>query len=60
MLGAISGTGSSTGSGDVQSWVLATVGDLGIAVLVEDSEGSMELARALMQRVDRELVELRN
>ncbi|HKJ55229.1 MAG TPA: hypothetical protein VJ978_04515 [Nitriliruptoraceae bacterium] len=60
LLGAISGTGSSTGSGDVHSWVLATVGDLGIAVLVEDSEGSMELARALMQRVDRELVELRN
>lgn len=60
LSGAVSGTGMSTGSADVHSWVLATVGDLGVAIVVEDSDGDMALAQALMQRVDRELVELRN
>ena len=58
-MGAISGTGMSTGSTEVHSWVLAAVGDMGIAILVEDAEGDLALAGALMQRVDRELVELR-
>ncbi len=58
--GAVSGTGSSTGSAEIHSWVFATVGDLGIAIVVENSDGDMALAQALMQRVDRELVELRN
>lgn len=60
LVGAVAGTGSSTGSGEIHSWALAAVGDLGIAIVVEDSGGSMELANVLLQRVDRELVELRN
>lgn len=60
LIGAVAGTGSSTGSDETHSWVMATVGDLGIAIVVEGSGANMELANVLLQRMDRELVQLRN
>lgn len=53
--GAVAGTGQATGDDTTHSWVMAVVGDLGIAVAVQDSGGDLTLARELTRRLDREL-----
>lgn len=53
--GAIAGTAPVTGNDTVHSWVIATVDDLGIAVLVQDTQGDLVLATTIMGRIDREL-----
>ncbi len=54
-VGIIVGTAPVTGADTVHSWALMLVDDVGIAVLVEDSGGDLDLVRRIGRRVEAEL-----
>lgn len=54
-VGAVAGTGRATGDDVTHSWVVAVVGDLGVAIAVQDSDGDMALVGELARRFDQEL-----
>ncbi len=54
-VGIIVGTAPVTGADTVHSWALMLVDDIGIAVLVEDTGGDLDLVRRIGRRVESEL-----